>query len=133
VVFLIDTGLRLSEAVLLEWKNVECEADASGVWWVRVPDNKADYPRSVPASERVKAILTARKAARPDKEQRVWHDMSVDRAQYEWELARKHLGMEADRDFVIHTCRHTFASRLAMAGCTLSEIKELGGWKSLGW
>jgi integrase len=86
--FLIDTGLRLSEAVELEWKNVY-EADASGVWWVRVPDNKADYPRSVPASERVKAILTARKAARPDKEQRVWHDMTVDRAQYEFNLARE--------------------------------------------
>jgi integrase len=34
-------------------------------------------------------------------------------------------------EFVVHTCRHTFASRLAMAGCTLPEIKELGGWKSL--
>ncbi len=30
-----------------------------------------------------------------------------------------------------HTLRHTFASRLAMAGVDLRTIQELGGWKNL--
>ena len=34
-------------------------------------------------------------------------------------------------DAVIHACRHTFASRLAMQGVPLNFIKELGGWKTL--
>jgi integrase len=34
-------------------------------------------------------------------------------------------------DFRLHDLRHTFASRLAMAGVDLLTIKDLGGWKSL--
>ena len=127
--FLIDTGLRLSEAVELEWSAIYGQSETD--LWVRLPENKADYPRSVPCTERVRTILAARKAARPDKELRVWHDVTVNRAQYEFNLAREHLGLTDDPEFVVHTCRHTFASRLAMAGCSLVEIKELGGWKSL--
>jgi site-specific recombinase XerD len=33
--------------------------------------------------------------------------------------------------FTWHCLRHTFASRLAMAGVDLLVIKELGGWKTL--
>lgn len=33
--------------------------------------------------------------------------------------------------FRFHDLRHTFASRLAMAGVDLLTIKDLGGWKSL--
>ena len=39
--------------------------------------------------------------------------------------------MDEDKDFVIHSCRHTFASRLAQRGVELTVIKELGGWKTL--
>ncbi len=34
-------------------------------------------------------------------------------------------------DVTPHTLRHTFASRLAMAGVDLRTIQELGGWKDL--
>jgi site-specific recombinase XerD len=33
--------------------------------------------------------------------------------------------------YVWHSNRHTFASRLAMAGVDPLTLKELGGWKSL--
>lgn len=35
------------------------------------------------------------------------------------------------KDVAPHTLRHTFASRLAMAGVDLCTIQELGGWKTL--
>ena len=34
-------------------------------------------------------------------------------------------------DVTPHTLRHTFASRLAMAGVDLRTIQELGGWAEL--
>jgi integrase len=34
-------------------------------------------------------------------------------------------------DLHLHDLRHTWASRLAMAGVDLLTIKELGGWKTL--
>ena len=34
--------------------------------------------------------------------------------------------------FHFHDLRHTFASRLAMAGVGMLTIRELGGWKTLG-
>jgi site-specific recombinase XerD len=44
-------------------------------------------------------------------------------------------GRQADAEmlngFTWHCLRHTFASRLAMAGVDLLVIKELGGWKTL--
>jgi len=33
--------------------------------------------------------------------------------------------------FTWHSLRHSFASRLAMAGVDLLSIKDLGGWKTL--
>jgi site-specific recombinase XerD len=44
-------------------------------------------------------------------------------------------GRQADAEmldgFTWHCLRHTFASRLAMAGVDLLTIKELGGWQTL--
>jgi integrase len=132
VALLIDTGFRLSEAIRMEWRQADVDPQTGDVEWVRIlKDNKADYPRSVPTTARVKALLKARREARPEGERRVFHDLTVDAAQWAWECVRTNQKMTDDPEFVLHCCRHTFASRLAMSGATLPEIKELGGWKTL--
>jgi integrase len=136
--FLIDTGLRLSEAVNLDWKRIINGKDGQADVISFDFENKGEQPRMVPCTERVKGILKTRSDARPAGEKRVWHDMTVWIAEHQWKSMRKALKLEydaekgeGDRDFVIHACRHTFASRLAQAGVPLHTIKELGGWKTL--
>ena len=44
---------------------------------------------------------------------------------------RRHLGVSGDAEFVPHTCRHTFGSRLAQRGVDLYQIQRLMGHKSI--
>lgn len=125
-IVLIDTGLRLSENVNLKWSEVDGERA------IRLGfDNKGEEPRLVPFTDRVIDIIKARRAARVPGDKRVWPDMTSDRADYFWQLVRKSQSQQDDPDFVLHSLRHTFASRLAMQGVELYVIKELGGWKTL--
>ena len=47
---------------------------------------------------------------------------------YQWANVTKSVGLSG---IGFHTCRHTFCSNLAMAGCSLIEIAEAAGHKSL--
>ena len=103
-----------------------------GVGGIRLGfDNKGEEPRMVPLTERAAGIIKTRRAYRPAGEKRVWPDMTMNRAEWFWGLMRTALKLDDDADFVIHACRHTFASRLAMQGVSINVIKELGGWKTL--
>ena len=56
-------------------------------------------------------------SATEDYTQRAWFDPSLEEA-----------GIE---DYTWHNNRHTFGSWLAMAGATVKEIQEAGGWKTI--
>jgi integrase len=56
VPFLLDTGFRLSEALGLRSSDVQWESGLVPAW-----DTKADHPRMVPMTARVRALLEARK------------------------------------------------------------------------
>lgn len=122
--FLIDTGLRLSEGLRLEEKD-------STDGYVRVWINKADHPRSVPMTKRVKALVAKRLQALPAGETRVFWDLNVHRCEYLWKAMREQLGFQTDTQFVIHVCRHTFGSRLVQAGVSLQVVQQLMGHKTI--
>jgi integrase len=56
-------------------------------------------------------------------------DAALERAR----AALRETGKDASRleGYVWHSNRHTFASRLVMAGVDLRTVQELGGWRSL--
>jgi integrase len=120
---LIDTGMRLSEALRLEYRDAEGH-------WVRIWDTKNGKPRSVPMSARVVAIIARRRAAAPASTH-VFAGLTIDSAEWRWEQMRREIRQDHDSQFVMHTCRHTFGSRLAMAGVDSMVIKELMGHKSI--
>lgn len=114
VVFLVDTGARLSEALRLEWTDVLEDS-------VKFEDTKSGRARGVPMTKRVKQALTARrKVAGPGL---VFPGIDVQSINYRWQLMRKDTGI-TDKQAVIHTLRHTCASRLVQAGVPLTVIQQ---------
>jgi len=119
---LIDTGMRLGEALQLEWRDVG--KDMIHVW-----ENKANHPRSIPMTERVRQVLDQR--GQSGREGRVFATLTSRRVHRQWDQLRLSLGWEQDEQFVPHCLRHTFCSRLVQAGVSLVEVQRLAGHKTL--
>ncbi|QNN21228.1 site-specific integrase [Planctomycetales bacterium ZRK34] len=119
VVVLTDTGMRLSEALKLHSKDID-----SGM--IRVWQNKADYPRSVPMTKRVREVVERRSG-----DGELFPKLTFDMAQHQWQRVRDIVGMAGDDQFVLHMLRHTCASRLVQRGVSLPVVKEFLGHKSI--
>lgn len=119
---LLDTGFRLSELLDLLYQDIDYQNNQIRCWI-----NKGDRPRSIPMTTRVKSILLARQEQNPLK------PFTITKYQADkcWAWVRKQLGLEADTDFVIHSCRHTCASRLVNAGVDLYVVKEWLGHSTI--
>jgi integrase len=119
-VFLLDTGLRLGEALRLTWRDVDLGLQGNRV---HVWETKADKPRTVPLTARARNGLGAYAgdevrvfAATPD--------------QYRRQLA-KACAVAGIEGVTPHTLRHTCASRLVQRGVALKVVQEFLGHKSI--
>ena len=118
---LLDTGCRLSEMLQLEPRDVDWAAGSLTIW-----KNKADLPRSIPMTQRLRSILESRK------EQRTFFEgLTVDNSDDAWAWGRTQLRMTSDKEYVIHALRHTTASRLAAAGMDAFRIQKWMGHKNI--
>ena len=114
-----------------------------------IPRSKHGEARHVPMNSRARTILhgpgdaTAAGRGRldyvfrradghqpPPKADR-WFPHAVAKACHTLAEAGRQADVERLKGFTWHCLRHTFASRLAMAGVDFLVIKELGGWKTL--
>jgi integrase len=133
----VHTGLRWSEQVNLRWNDVDL---LSG--FITVARSKHGDARRVPMNVVARAAFfdLATQRQRPDDPaERIFPDRpkqadkffpkAVERAQE----ALREAGKDANRleGYTWHSNRHTFGSRLAMAGIPDRTIQELGGWKTL--
>jgi len=112
---LVDTGMRLSEALNLKYDDVNYDTNLISIWF-----NKGDRPRSIPMTKRVKAILERRQASNPIKP----FTITIYQADKAWDWVREEVGYKEDGEFVIHALRHTTASRLVNKGIDLYTVKE---------
>jgi site-specific recombinase XerD len=127
---MLDTGLRVGEALALEWRDVRLLPEPG---FVQVHDGKSRYARrAVPLTTRSRGMLeTRRKGA-----QSFYVFAESDgRAMLTTSLAhihakvRRSLGHTAE--FVLHSLRHTFCTRLGEAGTEAFLIQRLAGHHSV--
>ncbi|MGH9771886.1 MAG: tyrosine-type recombinase/integrase [Candidatus Acidiferrales bacterium] len=121
----LNTGLRLSEMYGLTWENVNLSRRV-----LTIPRSKNGEMRHVPINSSVMAsLLELRKRGdgtggvvrnpkgEPLADPRHWFEPAIRLAKI--------------RDFSWHCLRHTFASRLVMAGVDLRTVQELLGHKNI--
>ncbi|MCB9178973.1 MAG: site-specific integrase [Flavobacteriales bacterium] len=118
---LVDTGLRLGEALALNDKDVDWLNET-----VTVKEAKNGQRRAIPMTSRVRSILVRR---RPFVS--IFTEVKSWQFHRAWNAAKKAMNLEHDEEFVPHCLRHTFASRLVQRGAGLQIVKELLGHKRI--
>jgi site-specific recombinase XerD len=113
------TGMRRSEQYGMQWEAVDLQNRI-----ITVPRSKHGEVRYVQMNSRVAVILSALKDASVStgnvfslRSPRSWFDPAVKAARL--------------KDFSWHCLRHTFISRLVMAGIDLRTVQELAGHKNI--
>jgi integrase len=144
VIFLLSTGARLSEALYLEWEDVDLSrahvtfrpTDARGI--------KTDEARGVPLPARAVAALAnlpwdrkgfvfRRPAGKIHKSGRVWLRYESREGEGGGQIKTAWAGMcrrAGISDFTPHDCRHTWATWHYRANRDVGALMALGGWKT---
>ncbi len=124
----LHTGLRQSEQLHLRWQDVDF---TTGI--ITVPRSKHGETRRVPMNDTVREILRTR--ASRLKSRYVFPSATgktpVDARNYMNRVFLKALRKAGIEGFRWHDLRHTFASRLVMAGVDLRTAQELMGHKTI--
>lgn len=121
----VHTGMRKGELLGLRWQDVDWATST-----VRLPLDKAGTGRSVALNSVARAALLAVKRAPGVKGLLVFPSPKGKRFSNLERYWRPALQEATIPDFRFHDLRHTFASRLAMAGVDLYTLQRAGGWKS---
>lgn len=121
IAFLLDTGMRRSEALTLQWKDVKREQ-------VHIWDTKNGEGRTVWLTNRAKDILKSR---RKYKHNGPFTKMNKEAVRWVWDKMKADLGLENDSEFVLHALRHTFCTRLVQSGIPIYTVKKLAGHKRI--
>lgn len=118
----LDTGVRLSEGLRIEGRDVE---DGRVSLW----ETKTDYPRTIPLTDRSRDILEDRLSAHGRGV--LFPELDKNRVERLWSRGREHLGLEDDKQFVFYALRHTCATRLMQRGAPVNVVKEWLGHKAV--
>lgn len=124
----IHTGMRMSEQYGLRWNQVDFERRQ-----IHLPKTKNGDPRTIPLNTAALDALTAlRGAGKPKGTDPVFPSVrtgeSLQGSRGWFPTALDEAGIE---DYSWHCNRHTFASRLVMAGVDLRTVAELLGHRTL--
>jgi integrase len=128
--FLLDTGLRISEALALKWEHVGLKPKpGASLGWVRVTEGKTKFARRyVPLTQRALACLIKNDSefVFPAANGR---QLSRHRPAEQFRAIRDE--MRLPKDCCIHSFRHSFCTRLGIAGVDSFTLRQLAGHSSV--
>ena len=131
---ILDTGLRIGEALALEWADIHLEpASGAKFGYLRVRDGKSRFAlRNVPLTVRVRAMLENRKGQ--SKSPWVFAESATEPMRNS-SLGHLHRelreSLKMPGEFVLHSLRHTYGTRLGEAGADAFTIMRLMGHSSV--
>jgi integrase len=129
-VLLLDTGLRLGEALSLEWPQVHIDpASGARFGYLTVLSGKAKSKKSrnVPLSQRVESVL---RRWGPCESGHVFQHANggpLSETLLDQQHSRVRELLKWPADFVLHSLRHTFGTRLGESGVDAFTIMKLMG------
>lgn len=129
VVFLFSTGARLSEALYLNWADVDLKA-ARVVFHLTKNGESRGVPLVEPALSALRALPEREGAVfrRPDGQPYADRGgLGGGQVKKAWNTMLKRAGIS---DFSPHGCRHTWATWHYGANRDVISLMQLGGWKS---
>jgi integrase len=122
IVFAIDTGFRRMEALGLSVR--DCE-DGTAV--LHAGETKSGAARAVPLTDRAMEIVQRRSKLGY---KMLFEDLSDAKLRKRWDILKANLRDPGDH-FIVHTMRHTCASRLAISGENATFIQAWMGHSSI--
>ena len=132
---LLDTGMRLGELRELQWADVHLEpANGAVLGYIHVRGGKSkNAKRNLSLTRRVRQVLERRKkAARCEwlfTDETASGPVSI--YTLDSQHARTRTALSMPRDFVLHSLRHTFGTRLGEAGADSFTIMKAMGHSSV--
>ena len=117
---LIHTGCRVSELLNLTWEDVQDD-------FIYCRDTKTADDRYVPIFNEVKTILAKRRNFKLDRP----FPLSIHAVEHSWGMIRKKLGLQDEKDFVMHSLRHTCITRLLKKGIGIEVVQKIVGHKEI--
>jgi len=127
IVLGINTGLRLrAEALTLRWDDVDLKR---GLLTVQAAYAKSGQTRTIPLNTAARSALE--QLSRLQTSDYVFAKSDGNPYKCIGKSFKKLAQQVGLHDVTPHVLRHTFASRLAMAGIDVRTIQELGGWGEL--
>ena len=129
-ILLIDTGLRVGEAVALKWSDIELSPVGDMTFgWLRVREGKSKQAkRTVPITARVRLMLEARRPESTRSDRVFCIQLGTSLAHLHTKVRKQ---MKQPAEFVLHSLRHTFLTRLGEAGADAFTIMRVAGHASV--
>ena len=131
---ILQTGLRIGEALSLAWTDVELDAlSGSRFGYIRIRDGKSrNARRTIPLTDKAAQMLRNRQQTASGElvfSSRDGRRYLVTSINHLHQKARTIVGL--GRDFVIHSLRHTMLSRLGESGVDAFTIMRIAGHSSI--